>query len=171
MRRREFLLAGIGISAGWSPVARAQQLEGKLPKIGIIQSARSETFDALVEALRELGYIHGQTALLEARFYGPISDRANEFARELADLKCSVIFAANPYSIGAVIRATSVTPIVAVDLEDDPVANGWAQSIPRPGGNLTGLFLDLPELGGKQIELLREVVPNLADVGVLWDGM
>ncbi len=170
MRRREFLLAGIGISAGWSPVARAQQLEGKLPKIGIIQSVRSETFDALVEALRELGYIHGQTALLEARFYGPISDRANEFARELADLKCSVIFAANPYSIGAVIRATSVTPIVAVDLEDDPVANGWAQSIPRPGGNLTGLFLDLPELGGKQIELLREVVPNLADVGVLWDA-
>ncbi len=58
----------------------------------------------------------------------------------------------------------------AIDLEDDPVANGWAQSIPRPGGNLTGLFLGLPELGGKQIELLKEAVPRLAEVAVLWDA-
>jgi ABC-type uncharacterized transport system substrate-binding protein len=86
------------------------------------------------------------------------------------DLKCSIIFAADPNSIRAVMRATSVTPIVGVDLEDDPVANGWAQSIPRPGGNLTGLFLDLPELGGKQIELLREALPTLTAVGVIWDA-
>ncbi|MCP3475524.1 ABC transporter substrate-binding protein [Bradyrhizobium sp. CCGUVB1N3] len=63
-----------------------------------------------------------------------------------------------------------VIPTVGIDLEDDPLANGWAQSIARPGGNLTGLFPGLPELGGKQIELLKEAMPRLADVAVLWDA-
>jgi len=67
------------------------------------------------------------------------------------------------------VKATTTTPIVAIDLESDPIANGWASSIGRPGGNLTGFFLDLPELGGKQIELLKEAVPALSTVALLWD--
>ena len=67
------------------------------------------------------------------------------------------------------MRATSTIPIVAIDLESDPVANRWATSIARPGGNMTGFFLDLPELGGKQIELLREALPTLSRVAFLWD--
>jgi putative ABC transport system substrate-binding protein len=170
MRRREFLLAGICVTAAWSSVAHAQPSEGNPPRIGIIQNVRSENYDALVEGLRELGYVHGHTALLDTRFHHSIPGRTDELARELVGLKCRVIFAADPYSIGAAMKATDAIPIIGIDLEDDPVANGWAQSIPRPGGNLTGLFLDLPQLGGKQIELLRDVVPTLADVGVLWDA-
>jgi len=84
--------------------------------------------------------------------------RIAEVANELASLNCDVIFAAGPYAIQALTKATATIPIVGMDLESDPIANGWVSSIGRPGGNLTGFFLDLPELGGKQIELLKEAV-------------
>ncbi|HEY3118784.1 MAG TPA: ABC transporter substrate-binding protein, partial [Chloroflexota bacterium] len=83
---------------------------------------------------------------------------------------CDVIVAAAPYAIKAALTATSTIPIVGIDLESDPVASGWARSLNRPGGNVTGLFLDLPELGGKQIQLLKEAVPKLSRVAVLWDS-
>src|SRR5215475_2912426 len=132
----------------------------------MIGGGGQENFQAFVEGLRELGYVPGQTVLLETRIHGASAERAEEFAHELVSLQCNVIFAATPYAIAAVMRATRVVPTVGIDLEDDPVASGWAQSIPRPGGNLTGLFLGLPELGGKQIELLKEAMPRLADVAV-----
>jgi len=168
MRRRAFL-AGLGAATALASVARAQPLERKLPKICTIAGGK-ENFQAFVEGLHDLGYVHGQTVLLETRIHGASAERVDEFARELVDLQCNVIFASNPYAIDAVMRATREIPTVGIDLEDDPVANGWAQSIPRPGGNLTGLFLGLPELGGKQIELLKEAVPHLAEVAVLWDA-
>jgi putative ABC transport system substrate-binding protein len=68
------------------------------------------------------------------------------------------------------VKATSTIPIVGVDLESDPVASGLVKSVSRPGGNFTGFFLDIPELGGKQIELLREAVPGISRLGVLWDA-
>jgi putative tryptophan/tyrosine transport system substrate-binding protein len=120
--------------------------------------------------LREAGYIDGQDVLMEKRFHGAALDRIDAFANELVALKCKVIFAGAPYGIQAVLKATNTIPIVGVDLESDPVASGWAQSLARPGGNLTGLFLDLPELGGKQIELLREAAPRLSHLAVLWDA-
>jgi len=84
--------------------------------------------------------------------------------------KCDVIVAAAPYAIKVALAATSTIPIVGIDLESDPVASGWVRSLNRPGGNLTGLFLDLPELGGKQIQLFKEAVPRLSRVAVLWDS-
>ena len=108
--------------------------------------------------------------LVETRFYGAMLDRIGEFANDLVTLKCDVIFAAAPYAIQAVMKATSTIPIVGTDLESDPVANGWARNLGRPGGNLTGLFLDLPELGGKQIEFLKEAVPTLSSMAVVWDS-
>jgi hypothetical protein len=68
------------------------------------------------------------------------------------------------------MKATSTIPIVGIDLESDPVASGWAKTLNRPGCNFTGLFLDLPELGGKQLQLLKETVPSLSHVAVLWDS-
>ena len=68
------------------------------------------------------------------------------------------------------MKATSTIPIVGIDLESDPVASGWAAGLAHPGRNLTGIFLDLPELGGKQIELLKEAVPTLFHLAVLWDS-
>jgi putative tryptophan/tyrosine transport system substrate-binding protein len=169
MRRREFITLLSGLAVARPRAAHAQQKTDDLPRIGIIQSFPNENFEALTAGLREAGYIDGQNVLMEKRFHGAALDRIDAFANELVGLKCKVIFAGAPYGIQAVLKATNTIPIVGVDLESDPVASGWAQSVARPGGNLTGLFLDLPELGGKQIELLREAAPRLSHLAVLWD--
>jgi putative ABC transport system substrate-binding protein len=79
-------------------------------------------------------------------------------------------FAGNPYAIRTPMKATSTIPIVGIDLETDPVASGLVKSVARPGGNFTGFFLDVPELGGKLIELLKEAVPKASRLAVLWDA-
>jgi putative ABC transport system substrate-binding protein len=121
-----------------------------------------------MQGLRDAGYIDGRSAIVEARYYD--IDRVAGLANELVALKCDVIFAAAPYAIQAAMKATSTIPIVGIDLESDPVASGWAAGLAHPGRNLTGIFLDLPELGGKQIELLKEAVPTLSHLAVLWDS-
>jgi putative ABC transport system substrate-binding protein len=166
--RREFITL-LSSTATWPLAARAQQ-PGKLSRIGWLQPTRNENVETFIQGLRDAGYIEGRNALIEMRIYGTMLDRLPEFTNELIALKCDVIFAAAPYAIQAATRATSTTPIVGVDMESDPVANGWARSLGRPGGNLTGWFLDLPELGGKQIELLKEAVPTLSRLAVLWDS-
>jgi putative tryptophan/tyrosine transport system substrate-binding protein len=170
MRRREFITLLGGLSVAWPLGAHAQQKTDDLPRIGIIQSFPNENFEALTEGLREAGYIDHQNVLIESRFHGAALERIDAFANELVALKCKVVFAGAPYGIQAVLKATNTIPIVGVDLESDPVNSGWAQSLARPGGSLTGLFLDLPELGGKQIELLREAAPRLSHLAVLWDA-
>lgn len=148
---------------------RAQQ-SGKLPRIGEIHNVRSENSEAFEQGLRDLGYVDGQNVLLETRFPGTALDRLDEVARELVALNCTVIFASNPYGIPAATKATSTIPIVGVDLESDPVGSGLVKSVAHPGGNFTGFFLNIPELGGKQIELLVEAVPGVSRVAVLWDA-
>jgi putative tryptophan/tyrosine transport system substrate-binding protein len=170
MKRREFITLLGSATAAWPYPARAQEATDKLPRIGFIHNFPNENFEALTKGLREAGYIDGQNVLMEKRFHGAVLDRIDEFANELVALKCKVIFAAAPYAIQAVLRATNTIPIVGVDLESDPVANGWIKSFARPGGNFTGLFLDIPELGGKQIELLKNVVPTATRLAVLWDA-
>jgi putative tryptophan/tyrosine transport system substrate-binding protein len=169
MRRREFIALVGGTAVMWPLAARAQQA-AKVPRIGFLQRNRNENVEAFVQALRDLGYIDGRNARIEIRIYEAMLDHLFELADEMVKLGCDVIMAAAPYAIEATRRATNTIPIVGVDLESDPVANGWAQSLARPGGNITGLFLDLPQLGGKQIELLMEAVPTLSRLGVLWDS-
>src|SRR5262249_39067925 len=169
VKRREFI-ALLGGAAAWPLAARAQQLVDKFPKIGFLQGVQNENVVAFIQALRAAGYTDGQNVRIETRIYGTMLDRLGELARELADLQCSAIVAAAPYAIRAATGATSTIPIVGIDLESDPVASGGAKSLSRPGGNVTGLFLDIPELGGKLIELLREAVPTLSRLGVLWDA-
>jgi putative ABC transport system substrate-binding protein len=168
--RREFIRLVGSAATAWPLRARAQQPAGKIPRIGFLQRNRNENVEAFVEALRDLGYIDGRNARIEIRIYGTMLDRLFELADEMVKLECDVVVAAAPYAIEAARRATSTIPIIGVDLESDPVANGWAKSLARPGGNITGLFLDLPELGGKQIELLKEAVPMLSRLAVLWDS-
>jgi putative tryptophan/tyrosine transport system substrate-binding protein len=160
VKRREFITL-LGGTAAWPLAARAQQRTGKIPRVGLLLNVQSELVAALFEGLRDAGYIDGQNIVVETRFSGRLLDRITDFASELVALNCDVIFAAGPYAIQALMRATSTIPIVAIDLESDPIANGWANNIGRLGGNLTGFFLDLPELGGKQIELLKEAVPTI----------
>jgi len=150
----------VGSAAAWPLVARAQQQpSAELPRVCSIHTARNENSEAFFRGLRDAGYVDGQNVRIDARFHGTSLERLDEVARELVGLKCSVIFASNPYAIQAVTKATKAIPIVSVDLESDPVASGLINSVARPGGNFTGFFLDIPELWGKQIELLMEAAP------------
>src|SRR5262245_21990042 len=166
--RRGFV-ALIGGAAAWPVAARGQQLR-RLPLIGFLQRVRNENVVAFIQALRDAGYVDGQNAVIETRIFETTHDRVPDLAKELVDLKCDVILAASQYAFVAAMNATTTIPIVGIDLENDPVASGWVRSLARPGGNFTGVFLDLPELGGKQIELLKEVVPKLSKPGALWDS-
>jgi ABC-type uncharacterized transport system substrate-binding protein len=118
------------------------------------------------EALRELGYVQGQNILIEDRFAAGSEDRLQEYAAEAVRLKADVIVA---ISSSAIRAATKTIPIVGLDLESDPVASGFIASLARPGGNLTGIFVDLPGLTGKGLELLKEAIPGIARVAVLRD--
>jgi putative ABC transport system substrate-binding protein len=169
MDRREFIALLGGVTA-WPFAARAQESARKIAKLGLLQGFRNENTVAFVQGLRSAGYVHGQNVEIEARFYGSMPDRTRELASELVSLQCDVIVATGPYAIQAAMSVTSAVPLVGVDLESDPVAAGWVTSLARPSKNLTGWFLDLPELGGKQIELLKEAVPKLSTVAVLWDS-
>jgi len=154
-RRKLITLLG-GAAAAWPLAAGAQQAAEKLPRIGSIQNFRNENFEAFIQGLREAGYVDGQNMLLETRFYAGVLDRIDEFTSELVALKCSVILATAPYAVQAVMKATSKIPIVGIDLESDPVANGWVRSLARPGGNFTGLFLDIPSWGANRSNSSRK---------------
>jgi putative ABC transport system substrate-binding protein len=112
--------------------------------------------------------VDGQTILLEWRFAGNDPARFQEIAAELVRAKVDLIVARGPDSLRAARQATRSIPIVALDFESDPVASGFAASVSRPGGNVTGIFLDQPELGGKLLEVVREALPGLRRAAVLW---
>jgi putative ABC transport system substrate-binding protein len=119
--------------------------------------------------LRDLGYVEGHTIALEYRFAEGRPELLPRLAAELVRRPVDVLVAVGPAAVSAAREATGTIPIVAVDLESDPVQRGWVRSFARPEGNLTGLFMDLPGLTGKWLELLHEVVPGLTRVAVLWD--
>lgn len=169
MRRREFI-GFLGGATAWPLAARAQQSAAELPQVCSIHTARNENSESFFRGLRDAGYVDGKNVRIDARFHGTAVERLDEIARELVAQKCIVIFASNPYAIQAVTKTTKSIPIIGVDLESDPVASGLVNSIARPGGNFTGFFLDIPELGGKQIELLMEAVPAVSRLAVLWDA-
>ncbi len=123
-----------------------------------------------VKTLRDLGYVEGRNLLFMERWASGSEERLHRDAAELVELKVDVIWGGSSAGVRAAVNATRTIPIVAVDLESDPVANGWAASLARPGGNVTGFFLDLPELSGKRLEQLKELVRGLSRVAVLWDA-
>jgi putative tryptophan/tyrosine transport system substrate-binding protein len=166
MRRREFI-AGIGAAAAWPLAARAQQQP--MPVIGFLSplpSGEPPPFAAFRRGLAEEGYLEGKNLAIEKRFANFRPELLNEAAGDLVRLEVNVIFAAYPEALAAARNATSSVPTVAVDLESDPVAMGYIKSLARPGGNLTGMFLDLPELSGKQVGLLKEMIPGLSRMAV-----
>jgi len=169
MDRRVFL----GGIAGLVAAARAvwAQPAGKMPRVGYVTSvARSVNVDAFEQGLRELGYAIGQNVVVEYRFAEGRTDRVPALVDEVLRLRIDVLLAASPHVIRAARHASRTVPIVGVDLETDPVDAGWVKSLARPGGNLTGFFLDIPELSGKQLQFLAEAMPRLQRVAVLWDA-
>jgi putative tryptophan/tyrosine transport system substrate-binding protein len=168
MRRREFVTL-LGGAAAWPIAARAQQAR-KAYKIGLL-NAGSEPLatKSLFDALSELGWIEGKNLAFERRWAENRLERLPELAAELVRLNVSVIVAFGTVAPLAAKRATSTIPIVMADA-GDPVGSDLVASLARPGGNVTGMSLMAPDLGGKRLELLKELLPQLARVAVLWNA-
>jgi putative ABC transport system substrate-binding protein len=175
MKRREFI-AGLGGVVAWPVVARAQT---KTPQYRIGHLAIAAPTDnpppppanwaGFVQGLSEAGYLEGQNISFEHRSAHDQPDLFPGLAAELADLKVDVIFARGTWALRGAKNATRSIPIVGIDLEADPVEAGLVESIARPGGNITGLFLDLSELSGKHLQVLKEIIPSMSRVAVLGD--
>jgi putative ABC transport system substrate-binding protein len=169
MRRRDFVTLLGGTAAAWPLSTRAQQ-SAKPPIIGYLSpnsaSPEGQWTPAFVRRLHELGWIDGSTIKIEYRWAEGHAERLSAFAAELVRLKVSVIVtSATPPTIAAK-RATSVIPIVFA-VSGDPVGSGLVASLARPGGNVTGLSIQSVDTVSKQVELLRDVVPNLHRLAVL----
>ena len=154
-----------------TPAAAAQQVR-KLPVVGVLitDTRGNLSLPILVDGLRDLGYVDGRSIVLDIRSAGGNPDALAALAAELVKRKVDVLYATGPAAIRAARGATTTVPIVSLDLETDPVQAGWARSVARPGGNITGLFLDLADLAGKWLQLLREAAPGIRHVGVVWDS-
>jgi putative tryptophan/tyrosine transport system substrate-binding protein len=141
-----------------------------MPMIGFLSpvpgGATPDLVAALPRGLAEKGYAEGKNLAVENRFTNFRPELMHGAASDLVRLKVNVIFAATPEAVAAARNATSSIPIVGLDLESDPLAMGYIKSLARPGGNLTGMFLDLPELSGKQVGLLKEIVPRLSHLAI-----
>jgi ABC-type uncharacterized transport system substrate-binding protein len=122
--------------------------------------------NAFRQGLRELGYEEGKSIFIESRYASGKPERLPELVAELVGLKVDVLLSAGPSVTRVAKKATQKIPIIMVQ-DDDPVANGFIRSLARPGGNITGLSTHYPEIGGKQLELLKEMIAQLARVAIL----
>ena len=164
MRRRDFMNAIAVSAAGWPLAAHAQQSE-RMRRIGVLAPANRE--GPIRQGLRELGYVEGRNTLIEYR----VADRTDTLARdaaELISLKVDVIVAGGSQAVRAVQQATQSIPIV-MTASSDPVGSGFVASLARPGGNITGNSLLSPELSGKRLQLLKEIIDGLSRVAALWN--
>jgi putative tryptophan/tyrosine transport system substrate-binding protein len=172
MKRREFITL-LGGAVAWPLATRAQEA-GKVRTIGYLNPgsgppAPSAIFPALLDALPKLGWIEGQNVAFERRYAENRPERLPQLAAELVRLNVDVIVALGTLGPLAAKRATSTIPIV-MTAAGDPLGSGLVASLARPGGNVTGMSLMAPDLGGKRLELLRELLPRLARVAVLWNA-
>ena len=168
MRRRAFI-AGLGVAAAWPVVARAQQ-PGKVRRVGILlfNSPQTDPIGPLLEGLQGLGYVDGKTVAIDYRYAEGKAERLPNLAVELVQLKPDVIFAYGGDVAPYAKNATGSIPIVAM-VSNDPVQSGLVASIGRPGANITGITLIYDDLAGKVLELLKEAVPSISRVAVLWN--
>ena len=168
IERRKFLATLGGAAAAWPVAARAQQA-AKLPTIGFLGTAAASAWGpwtaAFVQRLHELGWIEGRTVEIQYRWAEGRSERWAEIAAEFVRLKVDVIVTGGNAAVAAK-QASSAVPIVFA-LVDDPVGLGLIASLARPGGNVTGLSIQNPDLAGKRVELLREVVPGLRRLAIM----
>src|SRR5262245_38377754 len=162
------LLVALGIST-CSTLAYAQQ-PGKMYRIGVLspRAGLEPAHEIFRQRLRELGYIEGQNIVIEWRFWEGKPDRLNKYVPELVSLKVDVIFGNNTATIQAAKKATTAIPII-MTTSSDPTESGLVASLERPGGNITGLTSVSVALYGKRFELLKEIIPQLLRIGILWD--
>jgi putative ABC transport system substrate-binding protein len=166
------MLLAATLLSDWTP----GWAEDKIPHIGILtvfapvdDPTQGQWFEPFPRTLATQGWIEGKNVVFEFRNAGNDPSRLADAANELVRLKVDVIVAAAAPSVRAAHAVTRTIPIVGTDYTTDPVAEGYVESYARPGGNLTGVFLDAPEFAGKWFQLLRAVIPRLSRLAVLWD--
>lgn len=173
MRRREFITLLSGAVVTWPLAAHTQQAT-KIPQIGILSFGRGDksdasltTLDAFTPALHELGYTEGQNIAFDRKFADGDANKLSGLAQELVEHRVDAIVALSTPAVRAAKRATSAIPIIGIGMAD-PVEDELASSLARPGGNVTGTTFLGPELVSKRLQLLKEIVPGLSRVIVLW---
>ncbi len=165
------LLGGLVTATGslWPQVSPRRPVVGVL--LTDVANARSGgMLQAFQQSLQELGYVDGKNIGFDIRSADGRAEALPGLAAALVQRNVDVIFVTGPAPIRAALAATRTLPIVALDQETAPVQAGWAQTLARPGGNLSGLFLDFPALAGKWLQMLRNAAPRAQRVGVLWDS-
>lgn len=172
MLRRRCLIAFVGGAAAVilpAPVARTQP--DKTYRLGILINTRNDNagVEELLKALRERGYVEGKNFSVDWRLSQGNAERWSELARELVALKVDAIYVQTTPAALAVKQVTSTIPII-IPTAIDPIGAGLAASLARPGGNVTGLAMMSPEISGKALSLLREAMPGLRRVAVLWNA-
>ncbi len=162
------------LSLTLAPVVAAAQPAGKAWRVGVLttgnpHSAPPANWEGFLQGLRESGYVEGQNIAIEQRYAEGKPELFPDRAADLIRLKVDVIFARGPWAVSAAKAATRTIPIISLDLESDPISDRFVKSLARPGGNITGMFLDLAELSGKQLQILKEIMPKLSRVAILGD--
>ena len=173
MQRRDFITLFGSAAAAWPLAARAQQTAGRVYRVGYFAlGAREQQIDlskAFEDGLRSLGYRVGENVVIEYRFADGQLDRLPPLSADLVRLGVDVIVTSAHQSTVAAMKATTTIPIVMTN-SVDPVGAGLVVSLVRPGGNVTGFGVDAgDEIFGKRLELLKETLPNLLRVGILWN--
>jgi putative tryptophan/tyrosine transport system substrate-binding protein len=173
MNRRAFISLLGGAAAAWPVATQAQQSVAKVPRIGFLGNSTAELEANLIgpfrDGLRALGYEEGRNIVIEYRWAEGKYERFPALTAELIALKVDAIVTAGTPASLAVKNATTTIPLVMVAV-GDPVATGLVASLARPGGNITGLTSISSEMEGKRLELLREVVPKVSHIAVLWNA-
>ena len=168
MRRRS-LLAATAAAALAAPPARAQAVA----RVGFLHPGKVDPSNmrlaTFAEGLRSKGYVFGRNLEIVVRAAEFDPNRMAQYAAELVDAKVDALFAIGTKAIQEARVRTSTIPIVALDLETDPVEMGFVGSLAHPGGNVTGLFFDFAEFSGKWLEIMAEILPRLGSVAALWD--
>jgi putative ABC transport system substrate-binding protein len=167
MRRREFITLLGGTAATWPLTARAQQQRFK---IGLLDTGLGATFDVpFLRKLTELGYVEGQTIIIERRSADGKPERLNDLAEDLVRQQVEVIVTAGGPAGAAAKKVTQTIPIVLGAISD-PVGVGLVASLARPGGNITGNSLMAPDLSAKRLDILHTLAPDISRFAILWDS-
>jgi putative ABC transport system substrate-binding protein len=174
MDRRTFISALTGGLLA-APLASGAQVPGRVATVGILSTVNPRTTsftEGMVRRLRELGHVEGQNLVIEFRNAGGDVARLPDLAAELVRLNVDVILASGPeVTLQAARKATTSVPIVIAAVDYDPIARGYVANLAKPGGNVTGVFLRQIELTSKRVQLLREALPRVTRVAVLWDAI
>jgi putative ABC transport system substrate-binding protein len=174
MKRREFISLVGGAAASWPLTSRAQQAAGPVGLVGVLMAyaesdpAAQSWLAAFRDALMKLGWTEGSNLRIEFRWSAGNADKMKTYAKELVGLRPDVMFGQTTPLIGALARETQTIPIVFM-LVSDPIGSGYAASFAHPGGNITGFTGNDPAIGGKWVELLKEIAPRTVRVALLFN--